>query len=205
MTTVMWVAMGVLLGIISPVLLLQMQRRRAAAESGKPPRLSRKESERPRNPFAAVSIRPCAQSPCAAVRQMHHRRFLAVRAPSLPVAGCDQKKCGCRYIRHSDRRTPSERAPVSQVRRFLPTKRPRSAAGTYRRESLIVRCLVALSSPARYLLSVSRSCSGVGAIRPLLRSADLLVWCAGMTLGDVRLASSRQSDIQHTDRPICSP
>lgn len=123
MTTVMWVTMGVMLGVISPFLLVRLRRRRAAGESGRPPRLSRKESGRPSNPFAAVSIRPSAESPCAAVKKMHHQRFLAVRAPSLPVAGCDQKKCGCRYLRHSDRRARSERRDLfARFGGFMPTK-----------------------------------------------------------------------------------
>ena len=40
---------------------------------------------------------------------MQTQRFLAVRAPALPVPGCDRKKCECRYIRHADRRAPGDR------------------------------------------------------------------------------------------------
>jgi hypothetical protein len=70
--------------------------------------MTRMDAARPANPFAAVSIQPCDE-PCGAVLQMHHIRYLAVRAPRLPVAGCDQAKCSCRYIRHSDRRAPGDR------------------------------------------------------------------------------------------------
>ena len=111
MGTIGWVILGVALGLASPFMILQLQRRRDMARAGAGPvsRAQRAEFARPKNPFAAVSIRPCAESPCAAVLDMHHIRFLAVRAPPLPVSGCDRQQCGCRYIRHTDRRTPSDR------------------------------------------------------------------------------------------------
>ena len=106
-----WVILGVALGVASPFMFMQLQRRRdvARAGGGSLSRAQRAEIARPKNPFAAVSIRPCAENPCAAVLDMHHIRFLALRAPSLPVPGCDRQKCGCRYIRHADRRSPGDR------------------------------------------------------------------------------------------------
>ncbi len=109
MGTVVWIVVGVLLGVVSPFLVLHMQRRRdvvrATVVSGQ---MTRKEAARPANPFAAVSIRPC-NHPCQAVLQMNHVRYLAVRAPRLPVAGCERGECDCRYIRHADRRAPGDR------------------------------------------------------------------------------------------------
>jgi hypothetical protein len=87
-------------------MVLQFQRRRDAVRPGLSAGIVPADVVRPRNPFAAVSVRPCADRPCNAVLQIAHQRFLAVRAPSLPVAGCDRGQCGCRYIRHTDRRAP---------------------------------------------------------------------------------------------------
>ncbi len=109
MSILMWVLLGAALGLASPFMVLRLQRRRDAIRAGLPVRSVPLDEIRPRNPFAAVSIRPCADSPCAAVVQMHHQRYLAVRAPTLPVPGCDRQKCGCRYIRHADRRSGGDR------------------------------------------------------------------------------------------------
>ncbi len=109
MGTVGWIVVGVLFGAVAPFIVLQLQRRRDVARatvvSG---HMTRSEAARPSNPYAAVSIRPC-DHPCQAVLQMNHVRYLAIRAPRLPVAGCDHGQCSCRYIRHTDRRTPSDR------------------------------------------------------------------------------------------------
>lgn len=110
MGTFTWLLLGVALGIATPFVILGYQRRHDVVRAGTvPAHLSRAEAMRPANPFAAVSIRPSAEKPCAAVVQMHHLRYLAVRAPSLPVAGCDRKQCGCRFVRHSDRRATGDR------------------------------------------------------------------------------------------------
>lgn len=113
MGTIAWIIAGLTLGIASPFMVLQLQRLRDVARADLPAGQARRvDAVRPANPFAAVSIRLCADSPCTAVQQMQQQRYLAVRAPALPVPGCDRKKCGCRYIRHADRRTPSDRRDV---------------------------------------------------------------------------------------------
>lgn len=114
MGIVAWVVLGLALGLGSPFLFMQLQRRRDLARAGARgaeamPAARRAQLARPRNPFAAVTIRPCAESPCAAVLKMHNTRYLAVRAPRLPVPGCDRANCGCGYVRHADRRTPGDR------------------------------------------------------------------------------------------------
>jgi tRNA(Ile)-lysidine synthase TilS/MesJ len=104
------VILGVALGLASPFMVMQFQRRRDVARAGRgSARVTRAEAMRPANPFAAVSIRPCLEDPCDAVVKMADQRFLAVRAPSLPVPGCGRRQCGCRYARHADRRSPSDR------------------------------------------------------------------------------------------------
>lgn len=56
-----------------------------------------------RHPYHAVSVLagfPC----CAAARELEGERFLADRAPLLPLPGCDQRTCECAYQHHADRR-----------------------------------------------------------------------------------------------------
>lgn len=61
-----------------------------------------------RNRFHCVSIKPSLEC-CLAVQELQGQRFLPREAPSLPVAGCDQKKCQCTLTHHADRRSPGER------------------------------------------------------------------------------------------------
>jgi len=109
--TLTWILAGLALGLASPFLVLQLQRRRDVARatvvSGA---LSRREARRPANPFAAVSVRPGGDSPCKAALDADGMRYLAVKAPRVPLAGCDRKgTCTCRYVRHADRRRPVDR------------------------------------------------------------------------------------------------
>ncbi len=134
MGTIAWIIAGTALGLMSPFIVLHFQRRRDLARAETSERFARSERVRPGNPFAAVSIRPCAESPCAAVLQTQHRRYLAVRAPSLPVAGCDRRKCGCRYVRHSDRRSPGDRRdPFARFRGLTPQQHERRSITDDRR------------------------------------------------------------------------
>ncbi len=109
MSLIMWALLGIALGLASPFVVLHVQRRRDAIRGGLRARVVPADVVRPANPFAAVSIRPTADRPCTAVLQMQDQRYLAVRAPSLPVPGCDRQKCGCRYVRHADRRAADDR------------------------------------------------------------------------------------------------
>lgn len=126
MSLFLWVIAGAILGLASPLMLRQLQRRREAvqgsAPASRPPGRSRAGSARPRNPFAAVSIRPDLESPCEAVMKTHGQRYLAVKAPPLPVPGCDRSRCGCRYVRHADRRASGgdRRNPFAQFGGYTP-------------------------------------------------------------------------------------
>jgi len=97
------------IGMATPFLVVQLQRRRDLFRAGPVAPAMRQELARPANPFAAVSIRPCTARPCAAVVAMAGTRHIAVRAPRLPVPGGDRQSCGCRYVRHADRRVPGDR------------------------------------------------------------------------------------------------
>ena len=99
-----------MLGVATPFAVHFLRRRRDLALAGGPGGGALPiQRVRPSNPFAGVTIRACADSPCRAVLQLENQRFLAVEAPHLPVPGCDRERCGCRYIRHTDRRAPGDR------------------------------------------------------------------------------------------------
>src|SRR5690554_5301386 len=94
-----WLTLAVA-AIIAALVLMQWQRTRADARPG-----GRADARsRPANPFAAVTIRPALHSPCEAVLKLQDQRFLAIKAPRIPVPGCDRQRCECRYVRYADRR-----------------------------------------------------------------------------------------------------
>lgn len=62
-----------------------------------------------RESYAAVAIRPCAQA-CEKAQALAHRRMLRDEAPeSLPLPGCTNNGCKCRFEFFHDRRAESER------------------------------------------------------------------------------------------------
>jgi hypothetical protein len=67
------------------------------------------EPRRPQRPWHAVSIVTGSQ-PCAAAARLTRKRFLSREAPALPLKGCDQEHCACRYDHHDDRRKGPRRA-----------------------------------------------------------------------------------------------
>ena len=58
--------------------------------------------------FAAVEIRRRGGA-CEVARALAGRRFLANQVPALPLAGCKNKRCDCRFAKLSDRRTDDRR------------------------------------------------------------------------------------------------
>jgi hypothetical protein len=66
------------------------------------------EHRRVGNPFHAVSIDAGSRA-CAEARELEGRRFLSSSAPMLPLRGCTQATCHCRYVHHSDRRASHDR------------------------------------------------------------------------------------------------
>lgn len=64
--------------------------------------------KRQENPYHAVSLavgRDC----CRQVEALIGTRFLAAKAPKLPLPGCDVRNCNCRYVHHVDRRVEADR------------------------------------------------------------------------------------------------
>ena len=66
--------------------------------------------------YHAVSIRP-GETCCAAARQFGRMRFLAEKAPRLPLPECDQADCTCRYSHFADRREGFDRRAVYDAER----------------------------------------------------------------------------------------
>jgi hypothetical protein len=75
------------------------------------------------HPYHAVAIRYYGNSACPTVRQfaikstlstqtppfLETQRFLSNEAPLLPLAGCTEKYCQCRYVHYDDRRDRDRR------------------------------------------------------------------------------------------------
>ena len=76
----------------------------------------RKKSVSPRREpvktYSGVELIVGEDGACAAAQAMAGKRFLTAEAPLLPVRGCDQPRCGCRYGKFSERRTETRRASV---------------------------------------------------------------------------------------------
>ncbi len=56
----------------------------------------------------AVSIVP-GETSCKLVRMHQGTRWLSAEAPRLPVPGCDEQQCECRYRHFADRRANVQR------------------------------------------------------------------------------------------------
>lgn len=70
------------------------------------------------NPYHAVSVQPCLMA-CERIRPLTGKRYLSREAPALPVSGCTNRQCRCRYVHHDDRRA-DERRVIGEGRAGLP-------------------------------------------------------------------------------------
>lgn len=61
------------------------------------------ESVRLSNPWHAVTVQYGSKH-CKAVEELAGQRFLSKDAPKLPLRGCTEPQCSCRYRKHEDRR-----------------------------------------------------------------------------------------------------
>lgn len=61
------------------------------------------ESVRLSNPWHAVTVQYGSKH-CKAVEELAGQRFLSKEAPKLPLRGCTEPQCSCRYRKHEDRR-----------------------------------------------------------------------------------------------------
>jgi hypothetical protein len=69
---------------------------------------ARVEHSRVANPYHAVSIETGPRA-CEEARSRDGRRYLSSAAPMLPLRGCTQATCQCRYVHYKDRRSSSDR------------------------------------------------------------------------------------------------
>ena len=100
--------------------------------------------------YHCVAIRYDSNQACALVQQlaiqsslsaqapplMETRRFLSSEAPLLPLAGCTEQYCQCRYVHYEDRRERDRRHTYSQSIASAPASVGRERrSGTNRRQS----------------------------------------------------------------------
>ena len=125
MSGILWVVLGVAIGLLTPLLILRRRRDGDGSASPLPAAGGRPQSRtavpsRPPAPsagglkrklvlrFHGVSLKPGLEA-CPAVQALAGQRFLPAEAPTVPLPGCDQKKCQCAYSHHSDRRERGDR------------------------------------------------------------------------------------------------
>lgn len=98
------VTMFFVLALLVAVWWLVRKRRTESAEKAQPKiRQNSSDSE-----FHAVSIK-YETNACEQAKDMSGRRFLASKAPRLPLPGCQVGNCKCRFIHHKDRRANKDR------------------------------------------------------------------------------------------------
>jgi len=110
MSTIAWITFGTTVGVLSPWLYLRVKNRPRRG----PSTVSSRQNESGRSgtgtthEYAAVSLWPCLEA-CPAAWKLQGERFLSGEEPSLPLAGCAQATCDCRYREHDDRRASENR------------------------------------------------------------------------------------------------
>lgn len=72
-----------------------------------------------RSRYHCLEVRPGLPA-CEAAQQPGHVRYLSSEAPGLPVSGCTEQQCACRYTHHDDRREKDRRNPDGQLTNFPP-------------------------------------------------------------------------------------
>lgn len=106
--------------------LLEAARRRLGMSEDAPkiPNQAPTEHIKISNPWHAVSIVPGPKR-CEAVNKLLGERFLSKQAPMLPLKGCTESGCTCRYRHHDDRRL--EGTPLDRNGRPLPNPHRRGS------------------------------------------------------------------------------
>jgi hypothetical protein len=98
-----------LLAVALLLVLLLIIRRASKPQSNPRPAMKRPmHGAGQQSAFHAVSIKVGANA-CDAAREMEGRRFLSSAAPKIPLPGCDNSKCACRFNHHDDRRAGDDR------------------------------------------------------------------------------------------------
>lgn len=110
MTAIGWITLGTTIGIVSPWLYARVRNRsrNGSSNGGAGREKAALTGSVTKNPHAAVSLWPCLEA-CPAAWKIQGERFLVGKEPFLPLTGCNQSNCTCRYTEHDDRRTGEER------------------------------------------------------------------------------------------------
>jgi len=109
-TAIMWLAIGTAIGLAYPRMATRWRRSLAESPRGsaQPGGCTNENGIPAGKSHQGVTIRACVGSCAVATAQQGHR-YLAGKAPQLPLPGCDARNCSCRYERHVDRRAKRER------------------------------------------------------------------------------------------------
>lgn len=101
---------------------------RVATRQGKPAKPKRSQSrvsaasqrDRSSTQWRAVKIAPGLIC-CAASGKLAGRVFLSTESPPLPLDGCDEKDCRCKYVHLADRRDGGDRRiELGELGAFFP-------------------------------------------------------------------------------------
>ena len=129
MNGILWVVIGVSIGLLAPVLIVLWRRRLREEPDSLPTAVAPRRAATPAparqqapagTPIAGGLKRQLARRfhgvsvkvgphPCHPIQEISGRRFLPEEAPPLPLVGCDQQKCQCAYSHHGDRRDQENR------------------------------------------------------------------------------------------------
>jgi hypothetical protein len=101
MTRFVWLTFGTALGIASPWIYWRYRQAARLKRRAKP-------VAEPENSLEGVEIDAGLIS-CGAASALRGKRFLSEEVPSIPLPGCNQRACQCRYRYHDDRRIDDDR------------------------------------------------------------------------------------------------
>lgn len=99
---------GIVVAAVAVAGALLVFRSRRQSQENQPSGTSGTGSLRTSGKFHAVSVTPGLHA-CAKAREFADTRFLSAEAPRLPLSGCDQASCTCRFTHHADRRRRDDR------------------------------------------------------------------------------------------------
>jgi hypothetical protein len=85
-----------------------------------------------RSGYHCVEVRAGVRA-CEAAQYLGNVRFLPGEAPALPVSGCTEQQCACRYIHHDDRREDDRRNPCGLWANLTPAEGERRSRAERRR------------------------------------------------------------------------
>lgn len=111
------------LAIVAVAIVFLLSRRSGKSTRRNSPARTRSataQAERSTTQWRAVKIAPGLLC-CDAVGKLTGQVFLATESPQLPLEGCDEKDCRCKYIHLEDRRSGGDRRlELGELGAFLP-------------------------------------------------------------------------------------